>query len=258
MKKRIKSAVISITIIVVLLLASLIGVKNGAIDKLIKKMPTTETKQTETEGAIKNESKKNESSNSVNVRNSSKRDIANVGQMFELRNNDVKYTYDENNRDTYNVFYITVKKVNISRQCDFDINRIDFGLSEKRDSMDNNNNFISDYYYMTVELEVTKDINDNEMFADDYNNLQTLWTSVKVNKDGTYNKIKNYENVGSSSDNTHGNVYFEKGETKTIILYYFITDEEFENETLAIDFHYYGAPCKGTLAIVHKPGEENE
>ena len=119
-----------------------------------------------------------------------------------------------------------------------------------------NDNFISDYYYMTVELEVTKDINDNEMFADDYNNLQTLWTSVKVNKDGTYNKIKDYENVGSSSDNTHGNVHFEKGETKTITLYYLITDEEFENETLAIDFYIEGSPCKGTLAIVHEP-EEN-
>ena len=66
-------------------------------------------------------------------------------------------------------------------------------------------------------------------------------------------KIKDYENVGSSSDNTHGNVHFEKGETKTITLYYLITDEEFENETLAIDFHYYGSPCKGTLAIVHEP-----
>lgn len=119
--------------------------------------------------------------------------------------------------------------------------------------MDNNDNFISDYYYMTVELEVTKDINDNEMFADDYNNLQTLWTSVKVNKDGTYNKIKDYENVGSSSDNTHGNVHFEKGETKTITLYYLITDEEFENETLAIDFYIEGSPCKGTLAIIHEP-----
>ena len=106
---------------------------------------------------------------------------------------------------------------------------------------------------MTVELEVTKDINDNEMFADDYNNLQTLWTSVKVNKDGTYNKIKDYENVGSSSDNTHGNVHFEKGETKTITLYYLITDEEFENETLAIDFYIEGSPCKGTLAIIHEP-----
>ena len=200
MKKKIKSAVISIAVIAVLLLSILIGVKNGTLDKLTKEMPTLETKQEETKKSAENESQKNESSNSVRIRNSSRRDIANVGQQFELRNNDVKYTYDENNRETYNVFYITVKSVNISRQCDFDINRIDFGLSTKRDSMDNNDNFISDYYYMTVELEVTKDINDNEMFADDYNNLQTLWTSVKVNKDGTYNKIKDYETTDYQKD----------------------------------------------------------
>ena len=73
------------------------------------------------------------------------------------------------------------------------------------------------------------------------------------NEDGTYNKIENYENVGTSSDNTHGNVHLEKGETKTITLYYLITDEEFENETLAIDFYIEGSPCKGTLAIIHEP-----
>ena len=77
--------------------------------------------------------------------------------------------------------------------------------------------------------------------------------SVKLNEDGTYNKIENYENVGTSSDNTHGNVHLEKGETKTITLYYLITDEEFENETLAIDFYIEGSPCKGTLAIIHEP-----
>ena len=40
MKKKIKSAVISIVVIAVLLLAILTGVKNGAIDKLTKEMPT--------------------------------------------------------------------------------------------------------------------------------------------------------------------------------------------------------------------------
>ena len=40
MKKKIKSAGISIIIIVVLLLSILIGVKNGTIDKLTKEMPT--------------------------------------------------------------------------------------------------------------------------------------------------------------------------------------------------------------------------
>ena len=47
MKKKIKSAVISIVVIAVLLLAILTGVKNGAIDKLTKEMPTLATSQTE-------------------------------------------------------------------------------------------------------------------------------------------------------------------------------------------------------------------
>ena len=59
--------------------------------------------------------------------------------------------------------------------------------------------------------------------------------------------------AGSDVPDKHGNVYFEKGETKAITLYFLITDEEFENETLAIDFHIYGSPDKGTLAIVHEP-----
>ena len=45
MKKKIKSAVISIVVIAVLLLAILTGVKNGAIDKLTKEMPTLATFQ---------------------------------------------------------------------------------------------------------------------------------------------------------------------------------------------------------------------
>ena len=44
MKKKIKSAVISIAVIAVLLLSILIGVKNGTLDKLTKEMPTLETK----------------------------------------------------------------------------------------------------------------------------------------------------------------------------------------------------------------------
>ena len=126
-------------------------------------------------------------------------------------------------------------------------------MANKKDGMDDNNNFISDYFYAAIELELTKDINDNDIILDNDNEFHTLWHSVKLNEDGTYNKIENYENVGTSSDNTHGNVHLEKGETKTITLYYLITDEEFENETLAIDFYIEGSPCKGTLAIVHEP-----
>ena len=54
MKKRIKSAVISIVVIAVLLLSILIGVKNGTLDKLTKEMPTLATNQAETEKATVN------------------------------------------------------------------------------------------------------------------------------------------------------------------------------------------------------------
>ena len=222
MKKKIKSAVISIAVIAVLLLAILIGVKNGAINKLTKEMPTLATKQEETEKSTENVSQKNESSNSARVRNSKKRDIAYIGQE--------------------------------SRECDFDINRIDYGLANKKDSMDDDNNFVSDYYYVTVKLNVNKDINDHDVPPDgEISMFQTMWYIGKIDSNGILQRISNSGAVGSDVLDKHGNVYFEKGETKTITLYFLITDEEFENETLAIDFHIYGSPDKGTLAIVHEP-----
>ena len=36
-------------------------------------------------------------------------------------------------------------------------------MTNKKDSMDDNNNFISDYYYVTVKLNVNKDINDRDV-----------------------------------------------------------------------------------------------
>ena len=249
MKKKIKSAVISIVVIAVLLLAILIGVKNGTLDKLTKEMPTLATKQEETEKSTENV--KNDSTESKPYQGI---EVAGYGEEFEIRREiSVDRKYNENDRTTYNVFYISVRTVNISRECNFDVNRIRFGLDDKKDSIDADYNFISDYYYAMIELEVTKDINDNDIILDNDNEFHTLWHSVKLNEDGTYNKIENYENVGTSSDNTHGNVHLEKGETKTITLYYLITDEEFENETLAIDFYIEGSPCKGTLAIIHEP-----
>ena len=57
MNKKIKSAVISIAVIAVLLLAILIGVKNGTLDKLTKEMPTLATSQTEKSAVnVKNDS----------------------------------------------------------------------------------------------------------------------------------------------------------------------------------------------------------
>ena len=250
MKKKIKSAVISIAVIAVLLLSILIGVKNGTLDKLTKEMPTLATKQEETEKSTENV--KNDSTESKPYEGI---EIAGYGEEFDVKLHILTSgKYDENDRSTYNIFHVRVNDCKVSRQCDFDINRIDYGLANKKDSMDDNNNFISDYYYVTVKLNVNKDINDHDVPPDgEISMFQTMWYIGKVDSNGTLQRISNSGAVGSDVPDKHGNVYFEKGETKTITLYYLITDEEFENETLAIDFYIEGSPCKGTLAIIHEP-----
>ena len=196
MKKKIKSAVISIVVIAVLLLAILIGVKNGALDKLKKEMPTLATSQTETEMAT------------VNVRNNSTEskpydgiEVAEYGDEFEVRLHILTAgKYDENDRSTYNIFHVRVNDCKVSRQCDFDINRIDYGLENKKASMDNNNNFISDYYYAAVELEITKDVDDNETSGVYDNIFQTVWYIESLKDDGTHPPIKNAGTVGSDAE----------------------------------------------------------
>ena len=253
MKKKIKSAVISIAVIAVLLLSILIGVKNGTIDKLTKEMPTLETKHEQTD--IQNENQNNTGNDSAREENLSKRDVAYIGQQFELRDDDIRYKYDENNRKTYNVFYISVRTVNISRECNFDVNRIRFGLDDKKDSIDADYNFISDYFYAAIELELTKDINDNDV-DDYYNVFQTSWFIESLNDDGTFEPIKNAGTVGSDAEaNKIGktNFSFEKGETRTLTLYYILSDEEVENDKLVISFSLKSSPFIGPLAIVHEP-----
>ena len=186
MKKKIKSAVISIVVIAVLLLAILTGVKNGAIDKLTKEMPTLATSQAETEKSAENVKK-----DSTESKPYEGIEVAGYGEEFEIRREiSIDRKYNENDRTTYNVYHVRVKDCRISRQCDFDINRIDYGLANKKDGMDDNNNFISDYFYAAIELELTKDINDNDV-DDYYNVFQTSWFIESLNDDGTFEPIKN-------------------------------------------------------------------
>ena len=49
-----------------------------------------------------------------------------------------------------------------------------------------------------------------------------------------------------------------KGETKKLILYCIFTDEEVENDIIALNFHLRNSPFIGPLAIIHEPGGENE
>ena len=257
MKKKIKSAVISIAVIAVLLLSILIGVKNGTLDKLTKEMPTLATKQEETEKSTENV--KNDSTESKPYQGI---EVAGYGEEFEIRREiSVDRKYNENDRTTYNVYHVRVKDCRISRQCDFDINRIDYGLENKKASMDSNNNFISDYYYAAVELEITKDVDDNETSGVYDNIFQTVWYIESLKDDGTHPPIKNAGTVGSDAEaNQMGKTYFsfEKGETKKLILYCIFTDEEVENDTIALSFHDRTSPYIGPLAIIHEPGGENE
>ena len=258
MNKKIKSAVISIVVIAVLLLAILIGVKNGTLDKLTKEMPTLATKQEETEKSTENV--KNDSTESKPYQGI---EVAGYGEEFEIRREiSVDRKYNENDRTTYNVYHVRVKDCRISRQCDFDINRIDYGLANKKDSMDDNNNFISDYYYVTVKLNVNKDINDHDVPPDgEISMFQTMWYIGKVDSNGTLQRISNSGAVGSDAEaNKIGktNFSFEKGETKNLILYCIFTDEEVENDTIALSFHDRTSPYIGPLAIIHEPGGENE
>ena len=141
------------------------------------------------------------------------------------------------------------------------INRIDYGLENKKASMDSNNNFISDYYYAAVELEITKDVDDNETSGVYDNIFQTVWYIESLKDDGTHPPIKNAGTVGSDAEaNQMGKTYFsfEKGETKKLILYCIFTDEEVENDTIALSFHDRTSPYIGPLAIIHEPGGENE
>ena len=251
MKKKIKSAVISIAVIAVLLLAILIGVKNGTLDKLTKEMPTLATKQEETEKSTENV--KNDSTESKPYQGI---EVAGYGEEFEIRREiSVDRKYNENDRTTYNVYHVKVNDCKISRQCDFDINRLDFGLDNKKESLDVNNNFISDFYYATVELEITKDIDDNDVM--DYMNVfQTTWSILKLNSDGTTQSFKTSACVGSDAETNQigkTNFSFEKGETRTLTLYYILSDEEVENDKLVISFSLKSSPFIGPLAIVHEP-----
>ena len=256
MKKKIKSAVISIVVIAVLLLAILTGVKNGAIDKLTKEMPTLATSQTETKKSAVNVNR-----DSTESKTYQEIEIAEYGEEFEIKREiDINRKYDENDRTTYNIFHVRINDCKISRQCDFDINRLDFGLQNKKESLDENNNFISDFYYATVELEITKDIDDNDVM--DYMNVfQTTWPILKLNSDGTTQSFKTSACVGSDAETNQigkTNFSFEKGETKNLILYCIFTDEEVENDIIALNFHLRNSPFIGPLAIIHEPGGENE
>ena len=59
-------------------------------------------------------------------------EIGDYGEEFVIRRKIDGRKYDENDRTTYNIYHVKVNDCKISRQCDFDINRLDFGLDNKK------------------------------------------------------------------------------------------------------------------------------
>ena len=58
--------------------------------------------------------------------------LLNMEKEFVIRRKIDGRKYDENDRTTYNIYHVKVNDCKISRQCDFDINRLDFGLDNKK------------------------------------------------------------------------------------------------------------------------------
>ena len=91
----------------------------------------------------------------------------------------------------------------------------------------------------------------------DYMNVfQTTWSILKLNSDGTTQSFKTSACVGSDAETNQigkTNFSFEKGETRTLTLYYILSDEEVENDKLVISFSLKNSPFIGPLAIVHEP-----
>lgn len=258
MEKKIKSTVISIGVVLALLIAVIIGSKNGTFEKLKNNMPTVPSEQENRSDKISSENNNsNQSISAENEKKAQKADtqkmIVNQGESFEVRVKGPK-EYKEDDRSTYNVFHVTVKSSKISPNCDFDINRIHYGLSKRKEYLDSNNNFTSTYEYLTVELEITYDEDNNDYESSECNMFQSVWNLKKKN-DELWISTNGSGTVGDDVTESHGHTYFEKGETKAMTLYWFVTEEEASKDTLVIDFGTLNSNYVGPFAIVHKSEE---
>ena len=67
------------------------------------------------------------------------------------------------------------------------------------------------------------------------------------------NALSEWLRVDVSRNGKQYHIGFEKGETRTLTLYYILSDEEVENDKLVISFSLKNSPFIGPLAIVHEP-----
>lgn len=279
MDKRIRSTIISLCIIIVLIVAVLIGAKKGVFSKLAGELPTLEAKDTkktaqqeDTTEAAKDYSGMSEEEIEMEkminyyMKPSERKkldpgkpfggyDVVKLGEEFKLSFKGVFASKDDK-KENDKYYKVRVKSFKISRECDFDINNINYGLESRKEYLDENNNFISDLYYGTAEIEFTN-VNDSENME-----MTSVWGVFSMNDDGTYYARgigtggDSIRPLGGISDNSHGLTNIKPGETQTQILYYVFTDKSVTESRLAMCF---GSPAEtafnGPWVIVHEPAD---
>ena len=266
--KKTSSVIISICITLTAIIAVYVGKKKGIFDKLYMELPTiqmeavtedeeqsTDISKTEHEELLKRITSTIISSEDGVVVESIEdstdkekpyggRDGVEINEEFDLK---VIVLMPEKDYVTYRG---KVKSCNITRKCDFK-DYINFGLDDKQEYLDDNYNFISDFYYAIVQIEFTN-IDDDIL-----KELQTVWWAYCLNYDGSYyvDDRATSSSIGDKSDDPiHGGLKFEIGETRVMTLYFLLTDEEVENGTFSICF---GEPIQttymGPWVILHHP-----
>ncbi len=114
----------------------------------------------------------------------------------------------------------------ISRELDFDLSVIETqkGLQDKhKDCMDSAMNFLKDYYYVTIELDVTS-MNEKDWKVEQFNPYYLIF--YMDNELGrVMEEPRGRIYIGRDMNDKHGTLTMNQGETVHIILYYIVEDQ---------------------------------
>ena len=114
----------------------------------------------------------------------------------------------------------------ISRELDFDLSIIETqrGLQDKhKKCMDANMNFLKDYYYVTIELDVTS-VNENDWKIKEFNpHYLIFYIDNELGRvmEEPYGRIY----TGKGINDKHKTLTMNQGETVHVILYYIVEDK---------------------------------
>ena len=114
----------------------------------------------------------------------------------------------------------------VSRELDFDLSIIETqrGLQDKhKKCMDANMNFLKDYYYVTIKLDVTS-MNEKDWKVEQFNPYYLIF--YMDNELGrVMEEPRGRIYIGRDMNDKHGTLTMNQGETVHIILYYIVEDQ---------------------------------